>query len=114
MITETNIQPLVNAIRENTDFIAKRIREGKVAGYEPSMTSHLIAVNSGRIHALKRLGFAELEQILEKEFCEEIFTSRLTEHLRGSEVAAEQVGADPETRNPTLLDLILDGLVVAS
>ena len=94
MSTESNIQALVNAIRTNTDYIAKRIREGEAAGYEPDMTSHLIAVNSGRIHALKILGFEELEQILEEEFRQAIFNSRLTEHLRGSE-AEPSLNADP-------------------
>ena len=87
MNTESNIQALVNAIRTNTDYIAKRIREGEAAGYYPATTSHLIAVNDGRIHALKILGFKELEQILEEEFLEAISNSRLIEHLRGSEAA---------------------------
>ena len=100
MTTESNIQALVNAIRTNTDYIAKRIREGEAAGYEPDMTSHLIAVNSGRIHALKILGFEELEQILEEEFCKAIFNSHLTEHLRGSkaepaDAVEPSLNADP-------------------
>ena len=66
------LNALADQIEVNATYIAERIREGATE----NITSTLISINLGRIHAVEILGFSREADRLEAAQREEIFKAR--------------------------------------